>query len=80
MNGAAGNKCSVPFAMILRGSYGVRGSALPGTVERDCRNYVVRTAMLCRIAGISNNSDWQNMAEFLTLGGDFTLLGFSAGG
>lgn len=54
-------------------------STLPGTIERDCSNYVVRSAMLCRIAGISY-SHWQDMAGFLTLGGDFTLLGLSLPG
>lgn len=33
MNGAAGSKYGVPFAMILRGSYGVRGRS-SWTIER----------------------------------------------
>lgn len=33
MNGAAGSKYGVPFAMILRGSYGVRGALFPGLLR-----------------------------------------------
>lgn len=33
MNGAAGTKYGVPFAMILRASYGVRGSLFPGILR-----------------------------------------------
>lgn len=34
MNGAAGSKYGVPFAMILRGSYGVRGALFPWIIKR----------------------------------------------
>lgn len=35
MNGAAGSKYGVPFAMILRGSYGVRGALFPGLLRGE---------------------------------------------
>ncbi len=37
MNGAAGSKYGVPFAMILRGSYGVRGALFPGLLRGESR-------------------------------------------
>lgn len=37
MNGAAGSKYGVPFAMILRGSYGVRGALFPDYCEGESR-------------------------------------------
>ena len=33
LNGAAGSKYGVPFAMILRASYGVRGALFPGLLR-----------------------------------------------
>ncbi len=37
MNGAAGSKYGVPFAMILRGSYGVRGALFLDYCEGESR-------------------------------------------
>jgi allantoin permease len=44
-NGAAGSKYGVPFAMILRASYG-RGALLPGLFE----------AVLRRLCGLACNA------------------------
>ncbi len=66
--------------MILRGSYGVRGALFPRIIARGNRgNYVVRLTVLRGIAGISY-FDWEDLAGFLTLGGDFKLLGLSLPG
>lgn len=35
LNGAAGSKYGVPFAMILRASYGVRGALFPGLLRAE---------------------------------------------
>ena len=80
MNGAAGSKYGVPFAMILRGSYGVRGALFPGLLRGGIaaimwfglQCYAGSLAFLILIGKI-----WPG---FLTLGGDFTLLGLSLPG
>ena len=79
MNGAAGSKYGVPFAMILRGSYGVRGALFPGLLRGGIaaimwfglQCYAGSLAFLILIGKI-----WPG---FLTLGGDFTLLGLNVG-
>ncbi len=65
--------------MILRGSYGVRGALFLDYCEGNRGNYVVRLTVLRGIAGISY-FDWEDLAGFLTLGGDFKLLGLSLPG
>jgi allantoin permease len=80
MNGAAGSKYGVPFAMILRASYGVRGALFPGLLRGGIaaimwfglQCYAGSLAFLILIGKI-----WP---EFLTLGGDFKLLGISLPG
>ena len=80
MNGAAGSKYGVPFAMILRASYGVRGALFPGLLRGGIaaimwfglQCYAGSLAFLILIGKI-----WP---AFLTLGGDFTLLGISLPG
>ncbi|ELC1964359.1 putative allantoin permease [Salmonella enterica] len=80
MNGAAGSKYGVPFAMILRGSYGVRGALFPGLLRGGIaaimwfglQCYAGSLAFLILIGKI-----WPG---FLTLGGDFKLLGLSLPG
>ncbi len=76
MNGAAGSKYGVPFAMILRGSYGVRGALFLDYCEGESRQLCGSAYSVTRIAGISY-FDWEDLAGFLTLGGDFKLLGLS---
>ncbi|CAM6642325.1 putative allantoin permease [Klebsiella michiganensis] len=79
-NGAAGSKYSVPFAMILRASYGVRGALLPGLLRGGIaaimwfglQCYAGSLAFLILLGKL-----WP---EFLTLGGDFKLLGLSLPG
>ena len=80
LNGAAGSKYGVPFAMILRASYGVRGALFPGLLRGGIaaimwfglQCYAGSLACLILIGKI-----WPG---FLTLGGDFTLLGLSLPG
>lgn len=80
MNGAAGSKYGVPFAMILRASYGVRGALFPGLLRGGIaaimwfglQCYAGSLALLILIGKI-----WPG---FLMLGGDFTLLGLSLPG
>ncbi|EDV7131986.1 TPA: amidohydrolase family protein [Salmonella enterica] len=80
MNGAAGSKYGVPFAMILRGSYGVRGALFLGLLRGGIaaimwfglQCYAGSLAFLILIGKI-----WPG---FLTLGGDFKLLGLSLPG
>lgn len=80
MNGAAGSKYGVPFAMILRASYGVRGALFPGLLRGGIaaimwfglQCYAGSLAFLILIGKV-----WPT---FLTLGGDFKLLGISLPG
>lgn len=80
LNGAAGSKYGVPFAMILRASYGVRGALLPGILRGGIaaimwfglQCYAGSLAFLILLGKI-----WP---EFLNLGGDFKLLGLSLPG
>ncbi|HHT0445689.1 TPA: allantoin transporter [Klebsiella michiganensis] len=79
-NGAAGSKYGVPFAMILRAFYGVRGALLPGLLRGGIaaimwfglQCYAGSLAFLILLGKL-----WP---EFLTLGGDFKLLGLSLPG
>lgn len=61
MNGAAGSKYGVPFAMILRGSYGVRGALFPGLLRGG-------------IAGISY-FDWEDLARISDIRRRFQAAG-----
>lgn len=80
MNGAAGSKYGVPFAMILRASYGVRGALFPGLLRGGIaaimwfglQCYAGSLAFLILIGKI-----WP---AFLTFGGDFKLLGITLPG
>lgn len=64
MNGAAGSKYGVHSAWLVWRTW----SAFSRIIKRrHCSNYVVRAAMLCRIAGFSY-SDWQNMAWVFNAG------------
>lgn len=79
-NGAAGSKYGVPFAMILRASYGVRGALLPGLLRGGIaaimwfglQCYAGSLAFLILLGKL-----WP---AFLTFGGDFKLLGLSLPG
>ncbi|BBM63960.1 putative allantoin permease [Vibrio alfacsensis] len=80
MNGAAGSKYGIPFSMLLRASYGVRGAILPGFL-RGCiaaimwfglQNYAGSLALLIIISKI-----WP---EFINIGGDWNFLGINAPG
>ncbi|HCM4287938.1 TPA: putative allantoin permease, partial [Klebsiella quasipneumoniae] len=79
-NGAAGSKYGVPFAMILRASYGVRGALLPGLLRGGIaaimwfglQCYAGSLAFLILLGKL-----WP---AFLTLGGDFKLLGLTLPG
>ncbi|WP_159567673.1 allantoin transporter [Budvicia diplopodorum] len=79
-NGAAGSKYGVPFAMILRGSYGVRGALLPG-ILRGCVAAIMWFGLQCYAGSLAFliliGKLWPG---FLALGGDFNLLGLSLPG
>ncbi|MBU9810914.1 putative allantoin permease [Rahnella sp. SL6] len=79
-NGAAGSKYGVPFAMILRGSYGIRGALFPG-ILRGCIAAIMWFGLQCYAGSLAFliliGKIWP---EFLTLGGDFNLLGISMPG
>ncbi|OVZ79605.1 cytosine permease, partial [Yersinia intermedia] len=75
MNGAAGSKYGIPFAMILRASYGVRGALFPG-ILRGCVAAIMWFGLQCYAGSLAFliliGKLWP---EFLTLGGDFNILG-----
>ncbi|WP_330983196.1 MULTISPECIES: allantoin transporter [Enterobacterales] len=79
-NGVAGSKYGVPFAMILRGSYGVRGALFPG-ILRGGIAAIMWFGLQCYAGSLAFliliGKFWP---EFLTLGGDFKLLGLSLPG
>ncbi|PSW19841.1 putative allantoin permease [Photobacterium sanctipauli] len=80
LNGAAGSKYGVPFSMLLRASYGVRGALLPGVLRGGVaaimwfglQNYAGSIALLIIIGKI-----WPG---FLAIGGDTEFLGISMPG
>lgn len=80
MNGAAGSKYGVPFAMILRASYGIRGALLPGFL-RGCVAAIMWFGLQCYAGSLALliliGKLWP---QFLTFGGDFNLLGISLPG
>ncbi|MCM2445557.1 putative allantoin permease [Rahnella sp. CG8] len=80
LNGAAGSKYGVPFAMILRGSYGIRGALFPG-ILRGCIAAIMWFGLQCYAGSLAFliliGKIWP---EFLTLGGDFNLLSISMPG
>lgn len=80
MNGAAGSKYGIPFAMILRASYGVRGALFPG-ILRGCVAAIMWFGLQCYAGSLALlillGKLWP---QFLTLGGDFSLLGLSLPG
>ncbi|MGF1726894.1 allantoin transporter [Photobacterium nomapromontoriensis] len=79
-NGAAGSKYGVPFSMLLRASYGVKGALFPGILRGGIaaimwfglQNYAGSIALLIIIAKI-----WP---EFMSIGGDWSMLGINAPG
>uniref|UniRef100_UPI00403F389D allantoin permease n=1 Tax=Candidatus Enterococcus willemsii TaxID=1857215 RepID=UPI00403F389D len=80
INGKAGSKYGIPFALHLRSTYGDVGAKLPGFL-RGCvaaiawfglQNFTGSLALLILIGKI-----WP---QFLTIGGDTTLLGISIPG
>ncbi len=81
LNGAAGSKYGVPFAMILRASYGVRGALFPGLLRGGIAA-IMWFGLQCYAGSLACLiPDWQKSGrDFLTLGGDFTLLGLSLPG
>lgn len=80
LNGRAGSKYGIPFALHLRSTYGDMGAKLPGFL-RGCvaaiawfglQNYTGSLALLILIGKI-----WP---QFLTLGGNTMILGISMPG
>ena len=80
LNGAPGSKYGVPFSMLLRASYGVKGALFPGVLRGGIaaimwfglQNYAGSIALLIIIAKI-----WP---EFLAIGGGWSFIGISAPG
>ncbi|MFP1451631.1 cytosine permease [Escherichia coli] len=61
LNGAAGSKYGVPFAMILHILRRTWRTVSRIIKRRYCCHYVVWPAMLCGVTGLLD-SDWQNLA------------------
>jgi allantoin permease len=76
-NGHAGSKYGLPFAMLLRASYGNKGALIPGVLRGviaaimwfGFQTYAGSEAFVILIAKL-----WPG---FLDIGGDFNLLGLS---
>lgn len=77
LNGHAGSKYGLPFAMLLRASYGNKGAMIPGVLRGviaaimwfGFQTYAGSEALLILIGKL-----WPG---FLTLGGDWSFLGLS---
>lgn len=69
MNGAAGSKYGIPFAMILRASYGVRGALFPG-ILRGCVAAIMWFGLQC-YAG--------SLAFLILIGKPATVFDFGRG-
>lgn len=77
LNGHAGSKYGLPFAMLLRASYGPKGALIPGILRGviaaimwfGFQTFAGSQAFLILLGKI-----WPS---FLTLGGDWSLLGLS---
>ena len=77
LNGRAGSKYGLPFAMLIRSSFGTKGAMVPGILRGviaaimwfGFQTYAGSQALSILIAKI-----WPS---FLTLGGDWNLLGLS---
>lgn len=77
LNGAAGSKYGIPFSMLLRASYGIRGALFPGLLRGGIaaimwfglQNYAGSLALLILIGKL-----WPN---FLTIWGPTKILGIT---
>lgn len=77
LNGHAGSKYGLPFAMLLRSSYGTKGAMIPGVLRGviaaimwfGFQTYAGSQALSILIGKL-----WPT---YLTLGGDWNLLGLS---
>lgn len=77
LNGHAGSKYGLPFAMLIRSSFGTKGAMVPGVLRGviaaimwfGFQTYAGSQALSILIAKL-----WPS---FLTLGGDWNLLGLS---
>ncbi|MFC5587963.1 NCS1 family nucleobase:cation symporter [Sporosarcina soli] len=77
LNGHAGSKYGLPFAMLIRSSYGTKGAMIPGILRGviaaimwfGFQTYAGSQALIILIGKL-----WPT---FLTLGGDWNLLGLT---
>jgi allantoin permease len=80
LNGAAGSKYGIPFSMLLRASYGIRGSLFPGILRGGIaaimwfglQNYAGSLALQILIGKL--------IPGFLTIGGSANIFGLSIPG
>lgn len=75
MNGAAGSKYGIPFPMLLRASYGIKGSLFPG-VLRGCIAAIMWFGLQCFTGSLALliliGKIWP---EFLNIGNGETYMG-----
>lgn len=80
LNGAAGSKYGVPFAMILRASYGVRGALFPG-ILRGCVAAIMWFGLQCYAGSLAFliliGKIWPG---FLEIGEGISILGITIPG
>ncbi len=76
MNGAAGSKYGIPFPMLLRASYGIKGSLFPG-VLRGCIAAIMWFGLQCFTGSLALliliGKIWP---EFLNIGNGETYMGY----
>ena len=75
LNGLAGSKYGIPFAMLLRGSYGVKGALLPGTLRGGVASIMWFGIMNTAGTGAMLILISKFWPSFLNIGGGETILG-----
>lgn len=75
LNGLAGSKYGIPFAMILRGSYGVKGALLPGTLRGGIASIMWFGIMNTAGTGAMLILIGKFWPAFLDIGGGGSILG-----
>ncbi|MGF1733779.1 allantoin transporter [Photobacterium satsumensis] len=75
LNGLAGSKYGIPFAMILRGSYGVKGALLPGTLRGGIASIMWFGIMNTAGTGAMLILIGKFWPAFLEIGGGGSILG-----
>ncbi|BCN24908.1 allantoin transporter [Vibrio alfacsensis] len=75
LNGLAGSKYGVPFGMLLRGSYGVKGALLPGTLRGGVASIMWFGIMNTAGTGAMLILIGKFWPAFLDIGSGSTILG-----